>query len=196
MAKGYCTRTDVANLLGITFTSTQNTEADTLINMAEQYIDRETRRGWIIPPIVNERYNLRTSTLYLRYRPIASVQQIRTRTTAINDLLSTAIANVDYEIFDLNLAQINFQPGYAGPRAVAFVDYTPNLNAVPADINYAATLIVANTMFPVLNPGIYGIAKGVVDRDVQMTYTDQASQLRIPEQAREIIVGYRLPVFA
>lgn len=196
MAKGYCSHTDVSNLLGVTFTAAQNSEADTLIGMAENYIDRETRRGWIIPAITGERYNLRTATLYLRYRPVTSVRQVRTRTQAINDLLYTAIANVDYEVFDLNLGQINFQPGYAGPRAVAFVDYTPNLDAVPADIAQAAAMIVANTMKPLLLPDAYGIAETRFGRETGLKFNDNGITITIPEMARELIRGWTLPVFA
>lgn len=194
MSKGYTTNAAIASFLGLTFSGDQQSEADTLIGAAEAYIDRETRKGWLLGPITGERYNLTTPTLYLRSHPIISVQSVITRTQAIGDPPYTAIAGVDYEVFDLNLGQINFSSGYSGPRAVALVSYTPNL-PVPGDIALCATMIVANSLYPALNPGVYGLASAQVDKDVVMKYTSDASQLLIPATAQRIIDGYRLPIF-
>jgi hypothetical protein len=184
----------VAAFLGMTFTTEEQAEATALIPMASALIDRETRRGWLVPPITGERYNLTTPTLYLKSHPITSVQSIVTRTQAIGDTLYTAIAGVDYEVFDLNLGQINFSSGYSGPRAVALVSYTPNL-PVPPDIALCATMIVANTMSNALLPDAFGVTEVRLGRLTGIKYDENAVTLSIPVQAQAILDGYRLPIF-
>jgi hypothetical protein len=193
MPGSYCVNTDIANYLGQTLTAGQQAEADTLILAASAYIDRETRRGWLVPPITGERYDLRTPTLYLKHHPITSVQSIITRTQAIGDTLYTAIAGVDYEVFDLSLGQINFSSGYSGPRAVALVSYTPNL-PVPADISMACTLIAANTMTTAILPDSFGLSKVQFGRETSLAFEDGVT-LTVPPQAQAILDGYRLPVW-
>jgi hypothetical protein len=191
--RGYTTNSAVAAFLGLTLTAGQQSEADTLIGSAEQYIDRETRRGWILPPITGERYNLTTPTIYLRSHPITSVQSIVTRTQAIGDAPYTAIAGVDYEVFDLLLGQINFSSGFHGPRAVALVSYTPNL-PVPADIALCATLIVAETLARALFPGRLGVKQADPERGVRIVYTAYGDAMAVPPLAQGILDGYRTPI--
>jgi hypothetical protein len=190
--KGYCVNADIAAYLGRTLTTAQQSEADTIIGAVETYIDRETRRAWILPPITGERYDLISPTLYLRHRPITSVQSIITRTQALGDTLYTAIAGVDYEVFDLALAQINFSSGYSGPRAIALVSYTPNV-PVPSDISLCATLIAANTMTTTLLPDSFGLQKVQFGRETSLQFTDGVT-LTVPPQAQAILDGYRYPI--
>jgi hypothetical protein len=185
----------VAAFLGMTFTTEEQAEATALIPMASALIDRETRRGWLVPPITGERYNLTTPTLYLKSHPITSVQSIVTRTQAIGDTLYTAIAGVDYEVFDLTLGQINFSSGYHGPRAVALVSYTPALDTVPGDIALAATMIVANTMSNALLPDAFGVTEVRLGRLTGIKYDENAVTLSIPQQAQQILDSYRYPIF-
>lgn len=196
MAKGYCVHSDVAALLGLTFTTAQEAACDALIAAAEAYIDRGTHRAWLVGPITGERYNLKSPTLYLKSRPVTSVQSVQTRTQAVGDTLYTAIAGVDYELFDANLGQINFSGGYSGPRAVALVSYTPNLGTVPADIAHAAALIVANTMTPMLVPDSYGIAEMRFGRETGLKFDDNGITITIPQTAQQIIDGYRIPIIS
>jgi hypothetical protein len=194
MPGSYCTNAAVAALLGLTLTASQQSEADTLILAASAYIERETRRAWLVPPITGEQYPLITPTVYLRSRPVASIQQVRTRTSAVGDTFYTAIAGVDYELFDPALGVLRFSSGYGGPSAYAFVDYTPALSTVPADIALAATLIVAETLARALFPGRLGIKEAEPERGVRLVYSEYGGALSVPPLARQIIDGYTRPI--
>lgn len=198
VAKGYALPADIGAYLGTTLTAPQLALASTYIAASEAYIDRTTRKAWLVPPITNERYNLTSPTLYLRYHPVTSVGSVTTRTQAIGDLLYTAIAGVDYEVFDLSLGQINFSAGYSGPRAVAYVSYTPALSPVPADIFDATVMIVAAQMEFQLHPERFGVA---MDRlgPLETRYDSGVRgdlAIPIPARAQSILDGHTLPLFA
>lgn len=195
MPGSYCTNAAVAAFLGLTLTASQQSAADTLILAAGAYIDRETRRAWLVPPITGEQYPLVTPTVYLRSHPVASVQQVRTRTTAVGDLFYTAIAGVDYELFDPALGVLRFSSGYSGPSAYAFVDYTPALSTVPADIALAATLIVANNLTSAIVPDSFGLSQVQFGRETGLKFEDNGVTLTVPVQAQQILDGYRRPIF-
>lgn len=194
--KGYCQPTDVANLLGRTLTTSQTSEATTLIAATESYIDRETRRAWIVPPITAERYDLRGRTLYLRWRPVTSIQQLQGRSDAVGDTLYTLVSGTDYELLDPNLGEVLVSWGFYGRHRVIFASYTPNLGTVPADITYAATLIVANSLIFTILPDSYGIAQTRFGRLTGLTFRESGAVLTVPPAAAEILAAYRLPVFS
>lgn len=191
----YTTNAAVASFLGLTLTSAQQSEADTLIAAATAYIDRETRRGWQVPAITGEQYRLISSTVYLRSHPVTSIQQVRTRTTAVGDTFYTAVPGVDYELFDPNLGMLRFSSGYSGPSSYAFVDYTPALGTVPADIALCATLIVANNLTSAILPDNFGLSKVQFGRETALTFQQNGVQIVVPSMAQQIIDGYRLPIF-
>lgn len=188
--KGYCAIADIAGLLGITLTAAQQTEATSLIGSTEVYIDRETNFGWLIPPITAEQYDLHKPYVYLRRAPVTSVQTVQTRTNAVGDVPVTLTANVDYELLDANLGLVTFVSGYWGKFSEALISYTPNL-PVPADITYATTLIVANSLTYTILPDSFGIAQARFGRLTGLTFRESGAVLTVPVAAREILDAYR-----
>lgn len=198
VAKGYALPADIGAYLGTTLTAPQLALASTYIASAEQYIDRSTRKAWLVPPITNERYDLIKPVLFLRWHPVASVGSVTTRTQAIGDLLYTAVLGVDYEVFDLSLGMINFSAGYSGPHAVAYVSYVPALSPVPTDIFDATVMIVAAQMEFQLHPERFGVA---LDRLGPLETRYDAGvrgglAIPIPVRAQTILDNYCQPVWA
>lgn len=196
----YCTVADVSAYLG-TYANGQTTlnadhrqYAQTLITVAETYIDHVTRRSWNVGSINAERYNLVTSVVYLRYHPVTSVDLVQTRTTAVGDTLYTCIAGTDYELFDANLGQVNFQSGYHGYNSIALISYTPNL-PVPTDISRACAMIAGNSMYLHLNPDRWGIIKAEFGQGAMVEYVDPNATLHITPEAQAIVDSYALPVW-
>ena len=195
MAKGYTTVANVESHLGRTLTTGQVAEATVLLDSTEAFIDRETRRAWIVPPITGERYDLIESVVYLRFAPVASVEAVTTRTTLVGDSPVTLLAGVDYELVDPVIGEVQFVAGYRGPRTIARISYTPDL-PVPADITRAATLIVAQSLMLALFPDRSGVQKVQADRETAITYFADGLALEVPASAQYILDGYRRPIIA
>lgn len=209
--KGYCQILDISLHLGMissgltTLTTDQQTRANDLIAAAEAYIDRETRKGWLLPPITSERYTLLEPVLYLRSRPVASVQSIETRTTQVGDTLTTLTQGTDYELLDPDRGEVRFVAGYGAsdpnaPRmffapSIAFVSYTPNL-PVPADITLAATQIAAASLVLSIYPERAGMTQLQLAENATMQFSQDGFNMLVPATAQRIIDGYRLPIWA
>lgn len=191
--KGYSSTTLVANYLGKTLTAAQQTEATTLLGFAEDLIDRETHRGWLLGPITNEIYDLWQPVIYLRHAPVTSVQSVQTRTLTVADTLQTLTSLVDYELIDANRGEVVLVSGYWSRHSIALVSYTPNL-PVPQDISQAATLIAAYSMTTSIYPDRFGVAQALADQHTRVVYTDDGVSIQIPDTAQAIMDGYRLPL--
>lgn len=215
MTKGYTNLTDVSLYLGktsggiTTLSTDQQTQVNELLSEVETYIDRETRRAWFPAgtQITAERYDLILPVLYLRYRPVTSVQLIQTRSRQIGDTLYTCTQGSpgvpgDYELIDANMGEVRFMDGFgaadpqaprlttlAGAHSLAFVTYTPN-RPVPPDISRCACMIVAHSMYLPLNADRWGLDEVYLDQSTKMTYTALGTALAIPAEAERIIQNY------
>lgn len=167
-ARGYCTHADVAGFLGLTFTAAQEAYADSRVESAEEIIDRETKRGWLLGAQTLETHQLNEywrgepyqyggltfgGKLYVKYAPLASVEAVygRMGLGTSNTLLT---AGYDYEVVDLEqgLLRLVFPSLYDRVQ----VSYTP-VGTVPAAIRDAAAELIAWWMQPGLRPDTYGL---------------------------------------
>lgn len=199
--KGYTSVTLVSQAIGsissgtTTLTTDQQTQATALIGFAEAYIDSRTHRSWLTPAITGEQYTVLTPELRLRQRPIASVESVQTRTTALGDTWLTLTSGTDYEILDAERGLLVFADGYANRqgRMLAQIAYSPN-QPVPADITQAATAIVAASLYPALYPDRNGLTDVQADNQTKVSYGAGRFLLMIPNDAAAILNDWTLPV--
>jgi hypothetical protein len=163
---GYTTVDRVEHSLNpLTFTDAQRAECSLLIPVAEQWIDDKTGRVWgTVSAVAAESYVVRAApwtegsspvdvvydlswyppaTLQLRTRPVASIQSVSVRTSAIGSTLQALTAGTQYELLDAEQGLLNVANGYGG--WLALVSYTPAVS-VPPRIELAATKLVAYWM--------------------------------------------------
>lgn len=187
-AKGYTTAAAVADFLGATFTAGQQTYAATLIEQAELYIDRETRRAWLTGARTNEVYYRDAfwlGNLYLRYAPVTSVASVAGR-ASLGDTEETLTADTDYEVRDLDSGLIALV--YPGNYDRLRVTYTP-VTTVPGPIAHAAAELVAAWMQPYLRPDTYGI-DSVTLPDLSVRYA-KPQEAAIPPSVQSALDLYR-----
>lgn len=208
-ARGYCTSGDVAAYLGRALDSAQTPRAAALVAIAETYIDRVTRRGWLLPPIVGERHEVLAAEIYLLRAPVASVQAVRLRSRRVGDVATTLVAGSDYELLDADQGLLQLAGGFAadyegaglpawtsvGPRSgipstYVAVDYTPDL-PVPGDIALAAAQLVAHWLDLQLDPSRFGVAAVQFGAEVRITYDKAHVDRVVPQEIADTLLGYR-----
>ena len=190
-AKGYCTTSDVADLLARTFTAAEEAQCAALIERAEAFIDGETGRGWLMGAQSNEVHFVDSQNVFLRYAPVASITSIVGRLD-VGEAETTLVADVDYEVMDLAIGQIRllYPRSYDRVR----VTYTP-VATVPADLVQAMIEIVSSWMTPTLSPGTFGLDSYSLP-DLTVRFARSHVQSVAPPLASRIIDRYRYGVHA
>lgn len=218
--KGYTSQDLVAAYLGSTFTPSQITQCVQIIGQVEAYIDRVTRRngGWLQTAITSEQYDLNNIgiRLFLRSRPVASVQSILVRTYQVGDPGQTLVAGTDYEFIDpvrglvILSATYDSEAAYSGYDdyggsaiysdagallrsgltygSLAEVSYTPG-TPLPADLTNAATQLAAHWMEYTIYPGRFGV--GTTRTEDQSVQLLGGMTRDIPTEVQRIVGNYR-----
>lgn len=190
-AKGYCTAALVAAFLGKTFTTDQTTQANSLIERAEAYIDNQTGRAWLVGAQSDEAHFLGQSPwVFLRYIPVQSISAVTGRAAPGGDEIALTL-NQHYEVRDLETGLIRLM-GCGYERIL--VDYTP-VNSVPADLVQAAIELVANWLQPSLQPGTYGLESYSLP-DLTVRFSRAHVQEVVPPTVQQVIDSYRYRVHA
>jgi hypothetical protein len=182
MPKGYCEVEDVAGFLGTSFEGAQVAQCSRLISSVEAMIDTVTNRGWLVGEQEDEIFWYPDSRIYLRFAPVASIEEVRAQTSAITDW--ETLTTADY-LVDLSAGWL--RP--AGRWMRLAVDYTP-VDAVPEDIRHAATEWTAFLMQPSLQPQSYGLdSYSLPDLTVRFarSHTGQA----MPPTVAQILAHWR-----
>lgn len=190
-AKGYCTRTDVADLLGQTFTAAQNTHCDNLIEQAEITIDEKTNRGWLVGAQTDEAFYYPGYRLFVRYAPVTSVDAVTGR-AALGEAETALVVDEDYEAQDLETGLIRLL--YPSNYDRVLVDYTP-VAAVPIDIKRACIELVGAWMQPHLQPGSFGLDSYSLP-DLTVRFARSHVQMPIPPFVQDTLDYYRYRVQA
>ena len=210
--KGYTTAAAIASYLGRALTAPQLAQAAALVGAVESYIDGTTRRGWLLPPVAGERYDLFGPEIYLRSAPVASVEALSTRSRRVGDVQTALTAGTDYELVDpdqgLVLLAGGLIPDFStsdipawttiGPRRgtparYATVSYTPNL-PVPADIAQAAAQLAAFWLVNQLDPARYGIARISYGHELTLAFSRMQTDGMIPEDVQATLLRNRLVI--
>lgn len=188
-AKGYCTVKNIADFLGLEMTAAQAVQCQSLIERAENYIDNETGRGWLVGPQTDEAHFLGQGRwVFLRYAPVASVTAVTGR-TGPGETEETLTLNEDYEVRDLETGLIRLLVnGYDR----ILVDYTP-VASVPGDLVQAAIELVANWLQPHLQTGSFGLDSYSLP-DLTVKFARSHSQEVAPPLAKMVIDSYRYRV--
>lgn len=190
-AKGYCTNGDVANFLGVTLTSAQQTHADSLIETAEAYLDRRTNRAWLVGAQTDEAHYAPTYDLFVKYPPVASVSAVKGR-TALGESEETLTVDEDYEVRDLAAGHIRLL--YPGSYDRVRVSYTPE-SSVPEDVKQATIELVALWMNPVLT-GVDPNIRRYQLPDLEVEYSGGVAGRALPKIVLDVIENYRFRVHA
>ena len=226
--RGYTSVERVEHHSGRTFDDAQRAECSLLLPVAEAWIDGYTRRTWgTTTAIAGEPHRLEAPTwlrgagavdvvydlsfyppltVRLRTRPVASVEAVSVRTTAVGSTPLALVAGTQYELLDAEQGLLSVANGYGG--WVAQVDYTP---AVPVDprVELAATKLCAAWMRPSLEGASGSVSGGATSYqvgDVRVSYgapaagsvtaTATAGVLGIPDEAIAPLAGLRRVVLA
>lgn len=190
-AKGYCTAALVAAFLGKTFTTDQTTQANSLIERAEAYIDNQTGRGWLVGAQTDEAHFLgQKPWVFLRYTPVQEITAVTGRTAPGEDEAALTL-DEDYEVRDLETGLIRLLvSGYDR----ILVDYTP-VATVPGDLVQAAIELVTNWLQPSLQPGTYGLDSYSLP-DLTVRFSRAHVQEVVPPTVQQVIDSYRYRVHA
>ena len=193
-AKGYCSAADVADFLGLAFTSAQEVLASRLIEEAEPTVDLATARAWLTGARTDEAYyraSFRLGNLYLRYAPVDSVATVKAR-AGMGSTETTLVADTDYEVRDLSDGLIWLV--YPGSYDRIRVTYTPTAT-VPGPITKATAELVGAWMQPSLRPETYGLASYSLP-DLSVQFAREMADRSIPATVQSILDLYRYPVTA
>jgi len=194
----YVTADQIAAALGVTFTPEQEAQADAVAAAVTSFIDGYTGRSWqTVSPIAGETapvlptrsdaYPSAFGVVYLAHRPAVAVTALSLRTYYPNDTLDDLDA-ASYELIDPEHGTVTVAGcGWLGyPALVAVVDYT-YADAVPPDIQLAATMIASGVMQRALtvqagsaaiaaNPSLAGVQSlSVGQNDIAVTLSATAT---------------------
>lgn len=173
----YTTYAAVAALLGVTLSADQQTlVTGTLEPAMRAYVDRYTGRSWgVASPVTGELHTAYGGVVYLSNRPVSAVTAASYRSQAIGSATTTLVDGSTYELADAANGVLRVSVPYG---SLISVSYTHTAITVPADIQHAATLLVAAQMGDALlsDPSLRGV-KGysVGQGDLTITFDTQAS---------------------
>ena len=188
-AQGYAQVEEVAAFLGATFTSPQENAAERMLEVAEAELDAKTNRAWLMGVQTNEAHQwseYQLGELYLRYAPIVSVEAVKAR-AFLGDAEITLVANLDYEVVDLEAGLIRLVDGDDWDRIR--VDYTPS-TTVPTDIQHATAELAAAKMSNMLRPMTYGLDSLQLP-DLSVSFNRAINQNSVPPAVADVIARWR-----
>jgi hypothetical protein len=189
MAKGYTTKTKVADFLGATLTAAQQSYCDGLIERAEVAIDRYCNRGWLVGTQTDETHWYPTRQLYVKYPPLASVTSVKGR-CGIGEDEEALVVDDDYEVRDPESGLIHLvAPGSYDRVRVTYVPVA----ATPGPVEQATTELVALWMQPHLRPDTYGLDSYTLP-DLAVKFARSHVQEDLPPTVQWLLAPYVFPV--
>lgn len=140
MPPRYATVQQVADSLGTDLTGLQSIEAERLLLAAEAWIDAYTDRTWGIATPLTELQTVIGQGVYLRQRPVTSVDTVAVRSAYVGASWDTLPVS-SYELLDPEQGLVLLPWAYAG--WLARVTYLPVVT-VPPEVSLAATTLVSS----------------------------------------------------
>lgn len=190
-AKGYCTYSDVAAFLGLTFTSAQQTQCSALIEMTELDIDRYTNRAWLTGVQTNERFYWPEYELWLRYAPVTTLTSITGR-TALGEDEDALTVDEDFEVLSLEYGLVRLISPGSYDRVL--VTYTPTAST-PGPIKKACIEWVATQLQSTLRVNTFGLDSYSLP-DLSVKFARSHVQEAMPPSVQQTLDLYRYPVQA
>lgn len=173
VAKGYTSVVRIEEYLDRKLTPVQSSAANRIMEPAEQWIDRKIgRQYWTAagnPPlqtVTTERYLPQAILLYLRSRPVASIQSVTSRDVAIGSTPSVLTAGTDYELTDAESGLVLLSTAQIG-KLLTFA-YTI-AGTMPECVRLATTILVAHLLRPALDAESHGAASYQIGNDIRVT---------------------------
>lgn len=188
----YTDAQEIANHLGVTLTAAQIVQAGIASEAASDWIDQYLGRSWQgTSPVTNEVQTVIGDTVWLDFRPIATVTSVQTRAPSINSAWTT-LAVGQYEILDAATGRLRLT-GWGNYEAR--VSYTHTATTPPAVVALAATIIAASWITPTLATGSSGVESiSVGQADINVKF--RADRGDVPSEALRLLDGYRTFVVA
>lgn len=188
----YTDATKIANYLGLTLTSPQQTQAGVLADAATAWVDRYTGQSWqVSSPVTDELHDVLGDRVYLDRRPVTAITSVKTR-WAYPDSSETTLTAGQYELLDAAAGLLLLQ-GWG--QGLALVTYTHTATAAPDDVALATTMIAASWLNQTLRPSTEGLdSVSVGQNDVTVKFS--ASRSDVPAEALTILKSYRTVIVA
>lgn len=148
----YCSVTDVENVLQRDPTSAELTLLPGLVATASEWIDQYTGRSYAPQSLINETQRIYGPLIYLRQKPVASIQAVRMRLPYAGAATWALTSPTGYELLDPAAGrmtvgwQIQFPSDIQDTSWYNYlleVDYTVSA-AVPARVTQAAAMLAAH----------------------------------------------------
>lgn len=190
VVRGYTTVTLVAAELGLALDSQTQAHAYRLIGQAEAAIDVFMEHVYLGGPVTDEVHfgPFPDGLVYVDHPPLdPAVTPVVKGRAGFGATETTLTVATDWEVRDAALGEVQLAAWSSYDRLR--LSYTP-VNAVPADIQRAATLTVCAHLQSRLRDGGFGLQQ-VTFPDVTEIYDRQASGLALPQVALDLLDGYR-----
>lgn len=213
--KGYSSQGLVADALGTHDGVVPVQMLEVLLEAAENWIDKRTSRGWLGTSVTSEPHTLsgEFALIWLRQAPVVAVTAVTARTLWTGSQVQ-ALPTTAYELMDPQRGKVLISSGYYHSQlAVSYTTSAP----VPADIQLAATLLVAAWARPMIvgplssssggsmDPSMMiasGIKSYAIGQDLSVTFQDSGSgspgamTLAAPVEVLRLVDPYRMLSFA
>lgn len=211
VAKGYSNQYLVADALGTHDGVVPVLMLDTLLEAAENWIDRRTSRAWLGSTVTGEPHTLTGDQplIWLRQAPVTALITVTARSLWAGSVVSPLPSSA-YELMDPARGKVLVSSSYYYSQlAVSYTTSAP----VPADIQLAATLLVASWARPMIgnaaasgsrpNPLVLqsqGIKSYSIGQDLSVIFQDNggtaSATMAAPIEVLRLVDQYRTFAFA
>jgi hypothetical protein len=201
VVKGYTTATLVAKELGRDLTAPQLDECADLISQAEDWIDNQTGRSWLVTSVSNELHTVTGPFLYLNTRPVAAISSLTVRPYTVAAAETVLGSGTGYELIDPQTGLVSLAPswdvavvGYGRSSYIGWLlkaSYTATV-PLPGDVQRGATLLVAHWMLPRLDPDRAGVDSYSIGGELMVKLRKDD----IPDEVMRLINGREAIIFA
>jgi hypothetical protein len=202
VARGYSNQYLVADALGTHDGVVPVLMLNVLLEAAENWIDIRTGRSWLEGTVTDEPHTLSGdfALVWLRRSPVTAITQVTGRTLWVGSTVTT-LPSTGYELIDPLRGKVLISSGFYNSQLA--ISYTTNV-PLPADIQLAATLLVASWARPMIStngmPSTMGtnIQSYTIGQDLAVTFKDSDKQiaLQAPVEVLRIVDQYGGATFA
>jgi hypothetical protein len=184
----------IANYLGTTLTSAQQTQAGVMSDAATAWIDRYLGRSWqATSPVTDEKHSIIGDRVYLTHRPVVAVSSVKTR-GIYEGATVTTLSATQYELLD-TVNGVLLLDGWSSGDDLALTTYTHSVSNAPADVQLAASMIAAGWLAGSMSPGTLGAESiSVGQNDINIKFGTRRGD--VPAEALSILNGYKVVVIA
>lgn len=209
--KGYAQPLDVAQELGRPLSADEYAQVASLLEAAEDAIERTTGRSWLVAsPVTDELHALEGPLVYLRQAPVTAISAASVRPAGIGGVWTALAAGVGYELIDarVGLLLVGAWPNdvvinttSVGRESLLRVTYTvAGPTAVPPLAKRATALLAARWVASGVGSATAGAKSiSVGQGDLAITYHDTATSTAtyaLPPDVEALLRPLRRVVFA